>query len=48
MRPKIRRIHPAKAVVTADLTVALNGYHFEQVFDTERSEGEHLDVAPYI
>ena len=34
--------------MTSDLMVAFHGDHLEQVFDTERSEGEHLDLGSAV
>lgn len=38
-------IHPVKAAATSGLAVAFHGDHLKKVFDTERGEGEHLDLG---
>lgn len=46
--PHYDGIHPVKAAVTSDLMVASHSDHLEKVFDTERSEGKHLDLGSAI
>lgn len=43
--PIAERIPPVKTTVRSGLTIALHTDHLAQVFDSERSECEHLDVG---